>query len=468
MDRRSFLGGLGSSALFAPGITPVEATACTAGLSLSEDQPGRPIAVDFVGLSYESAVVSAGEYFTPANRSVLGLIGGLGREGVLRIGGNTSERTVWRTDGQAAPPERFVITPAAIDRLAQAVRSLGWGVIYGLNLARGTPEEAADEAAYVAQALGSQLIAMQISNEPDGFGSWSGVRPSSYSFNQFLAEWRSFHAAIRARVPHLAFAGPDVAAATNWVSAFANTAPEGLVLLTRHYYADGPATAEHVTLPKLLASAPQVLPILAELENDSRAYHLPYRIAETNSVFAGGRPGVSDTFGAALWGLELMFQIAAAGGVGINFHAGDDKVYTPIARLGANAYQARPLYYAMLMFAKTCRGTLVPTRLTSSNRDLSAFAARHQDGLGITAINKSEVNRACIEVSYATPWRAATILRLTAPTLHSTDAVTLGGALVDSFGRWAANNEEPARIEGDHIFLDVAPASAAALLLSTR
>jgi hypothetical protein len=49
---------------------------------------------------------------------------------------------------------------------------------------------------------------------------------------------------------------------------------------------------------------------------------LPFRIAEANSVYGEGQRGVSDTFGAALWGAGLMFQLAAAGAAGVNFHAG--------------------------------------------------------------------------------------------------------------------------------------------------
>jgi hypothetical protein len=45
-----------------------------------------------------------------------------------------------------------VIAPANIDRLAAALRVLGWKLIYGLNLARGSPAEAADEA---KRALGT-------------------------------------------------------------------------------------------------------------------------------------------------------------------------------------------------------------------------------------------------------------------------------------------------------------------------
>src|SRR5262245_6527149 len=360
--RRGLLRGVAAAAagLLARSRARAQAEA-NALLTVDDRDAGRPIAPDFVGLSYESAILAAGDYFTPDNASVLGLIRRLGRNGVLRIGGNSSERTVWRAEAASAAPApgSFVITPSSIDRLAAALRILGWKLVYGLNLARGTPEEAAAEAAYVARAVGADLIAFQIGNEPDGFGRWTAVRPQSYDVAVYLAEWRAFHAVVRARVPDARFAGPDVAAATDWVGAFAAARPEGLVLLTRHYYADGPSGAPHVSLEKLLRSGGQIAPVLDELARTGRAHGLPWRIIEANSVYDEGQPGVSDTLGAALWGLELMFQVAAAGAAGVNFHAGvhnrrpaDDKAYTPIARGEAGRYRARPLYDGMLMFAQ--------------------------------------------------------------------------------------------------------------------
>ncbi len=347
MDRRRFLLGLagGGAALL--------------GRASAQDGP----------------VVAANDFFTADNRTLLRLLRTLGSEGVLRIGGNTSERTLWRTQDAPAPPENFVISPFAIDRLGGFLRALGWRLIYGLNLATGTPEDAAAEAAYVAQAAGPQLLAFQIGNEPDGFGRWSGVRPKTYDTAAFLNEWRRFHAAIRTAVPDARFAGPDVAAETRWIAPFADAAAPGVVMLTRHYYADGPASNPAVTLARLMRSAGRIAPTLAELAAIGTAHRLPWRIAETNSVYAGGRPRVSDTLGAALWGAELMFQIAAAGGAGINFHAGEDKVYTPISHGRGGGLTARPLYYGMLMFAQA-HGDLVPARLDSGGAALVAYAVR--------------------------------------------------------------------------------------------
>jgi hypothetical protein len=486
MNRRRVLhGAAGLAAGFLAG-GPARAQDVVRGqVTVAYDDPGPPIADDFIGLSYESAVLAGGDYFSPDNASVLGLIRTLGLSGVIRIGGNTSERTVWQAEpGAAAPgdpvlpdnparPDSIILTPASIDRLAASLRALGWKLIYGLNLARGTPQGAAAEAAYVAQAVGANLLAFQIGNEPDGFGSWTGVRPKTYDAKAFLAEWHPFHAAIRARVPDARFAGPDVAAATDWIAALAEEHPAGLALLTRHYYADGPAGAPAISLAKLLRSDGQFAPMLERLAQYGRDYRLPVRIVETNSIYGEGQPGVSDTLGAALWGLELAFQIAAAGAAGINFHAGvhnlrpaDDKAYTPIARSQGGRYRAMPLYYGMLLFSQAARGVLVEVGL-SREGDLKAFAARAPDGgLRVCVINKEFSRTARVRIDPGRRFAGASVMRLLGPAMDATTGVTLGGMSVDEFGAWAPAADEPAQFADRAIIVDVPAASAA--LVSMR
>lgn len=169
IERRCFLTGAMSTAVgLLSGAAAHAQTDASARLAVAYEQAGREIPLDFVGLSYESAILAAGDYFAPDNASVLGLIRALGERGVIRIGGNSSERSVWRADASSAGSQDIVITPADIDRLTAALRVLGWKLIYGLNLARGTPQQAAQEAAYVTRAVGANLLALQIGNEPDG------------------------------------------------------------------------------------------------------------------------------------------------------------------------------------------------------------------------------------------------------------------------------------------------------------
>jgi len=461
MDRRHFLFGIAAGGVALTGRASAQGAVRAV---VDYEHAGRKIPADFTGLSYESAVVAANDYFTADNRALLRLVRTLGAQGVLRIGGNTSERTLWRPDDTRAPRESFVITPSAIDRLAGFMRALDWRLIYGLNLAAGTPDEAAAEAAYVARAVGPQLAAFQIGNEPEGFGRWSGVRPPSYDYAAFMAEWQRFRAAIRAAVPDARFAGPDVAYDTAWIAPFAAARPAGLVMLTRHYYADGPASNPAVTLARLLRSAGQIAPVLQDLETTATADRLPWRIAETNSVYGGGRPGVSDTLGAALWGAELMFQIAAAGGAGVNFHAGEDKIYTPISHGSGGGPTARALYYGMLMFAQA-QGDLVPARLDGGGAQVAAYAVRAGDGaLRVFVINK-DARAASVRIDAGRRFAQGTVLRLAAPAPDATAGVTFGGAPVDAYGGWQPAAPAPAQFSGGDIAVDVPAASAAVIAL---
>jgi hypothetical protein len=469
VERRKILAGLvcAAAALGVRQQARAEAPA-EVWLSVGYDSPGTLLSADFIGLSYESALLASSDYFTPRNLSVFGLLRTLGASGVLRIGGNTSERTVWSGAGSSSAVNGFVIRPAAIDALAALLRALGWRLIYGLNLARGTPETATDEAAYVANAVGPGLLAFQISNEPDGFGRWSAVRPSSYDISDFLAEWQRFHSAIQARLPNAQFAGPAVAAETGWIAPFAEMARGSLVLLTRHYYADGPARAPHISLPRLLSSAHQLDPILSDLHKLAQTYRLPFRIAETNSIFAEGHPGVSDTFGASLWGLELMFQVAQAGGAGINFHTGDTKAYTPIGPGTDGRHVTRPLYYGMLMFKEASgeAAELVPTQGGTNDINLAAYAVRSgSDALRVCLINKDLSRPAHVHINVGRRFAVASILRLAASSAYATTGVTLGGAAVDDFGGWTPVVLQSITPETT-IEVEVPAASAALLLCS--
>jgi hypothetical protein len=196
-----------------------------------------------------------------------------------------------------------------------------------------------------------------------------------------------------------------------------------------------------VSLTKLLQSNRQIRPMLERLAQYSRTYRRPYRITETNSVYDEGQPGVSDTLGAALWGLELMFRVAGAGAAGINFHGGvhnrrasEDKGYTPIARSGDH-YRAMPLYYSMLMFAQAARGALVPAHLAPDMSGLKAFAIRAPEALRICLINQNVTYDKRVAIESGREFTVASMLRLAGPAIDATAGSRLAArALTSSEG----------------------------------
>ena len=374
----------------------------------------REVAPDFTGLSFETAELLRGTLLTPANTLLVALVRRLGQRGVIRLGGNSSDRA------------RGHPSAGALGALTGFLRASGWSLLYGLDLGNGTAEEAAREAAMVAEASGPALIAFQIGNEPDLFDR--GLRAPSWGFDDYLAAWKRFAAAVLRRVPAARFAGPDIAYRDAWMKPFVIDAWPRPVLLTRHYYAEGPGSSPAVTISRLLGSGLALDTSLVPAEEAARATGLELRMAETNSVFDGGRPGVSDTLAAACWGAELMFRLAARGWTGVNFHDRPDRSYAPIGRARP---LAKPLYYGMLLFAvaRPRRVSLLP-----GFSRLRAYRIEGRDRrrrLAFFNLDPMHAARAALPEQQT----AARALRLTASSPASS-AVTLGGSSVGDDGTW--------------------------------
>ena len=84
MKRRHFLiGAVGTAAGLLTPDTSRSQSDIGVPLAVSYEDPGQAIALDFIGLSYESAILAGADYFTPSNASTLGLIRALGENGVI-------------------------------------------------------------------------------------------------------------------------------------------------------------------------------------------------------------------------------------------------------------------------------------------------------------------------------------------------------------------------------------------------
>ncbi len=216
----------------------------------------------------------------------------------------------------------------------------------------------------------------------------------------------------------------------------------------------------------MLHTDPKLGPELATLQAASSTSRVPYRICETNSFCGGGKPGVSDTFGAALWVLDFMFSLANAGCAGVNIETGVNQLgfvssYSPIRQGGNGSYFATPEYYGMLAFTRASQGELVTTNCESA-ANISAYAVAGERSLSVTIINKDLID---VDVNLSIPDAAGEgrVLRLTAPSLESKEGVTFGGAAVDAGGKWEPNATEVLRGSGGRVAVRV-PAGSAAVL----
>lgn len=487
MNRREFLRKTTASAALAgmPKLLRAQAASTlNARLTIQPDKNGYPVPKGFLGVSYEAAQLARPDYFSAQNTSCAGFFRALGAGGVLRIGGNTSEYEMWTPAPSQTPnpsvPEAVnpdpghrpapltQTTPQAIRNLKDFVELADWRVIYGLNLGKGTPEQAADEAAFVYKTLGERLVCLQIGNESDLFHK-NGLRPPTYDYSAFASDWERFHNAVKKRVPQARFAGPDTAGTAVWVEEFARQFQYQIMLLSTHYYAEGPASDPSMNIERLLAPSPRWQAAVAKIRLAMAQSQLPFRLTEVNSCYGGGKPGVSNTFASALWALDLMLQLVDFGASGVNFHGGGYGWYAPIVGTMENGFVARPEYYAMLLFSQLLGGRMVQSELDTAQAD-PLFVCRAykdaQDKLQAIVINKHAQKGVRLTVQANRPAQALAVQRLIAPTLEDEADTTLAGAPVGANGAWKPLHVERLTLRNGPAEVHVPAASAAILAWS--
>jgi hypothetical protein len=324
----------------------------------------------------------------------------------------------------------YGVTSEAVRNLAEFLRATGWTCLYGIGMGTNTPDRAAEEAVFVAEALGSSLQYFQIGNEADLF-SHHLRDPKTWSANAYLDEWLALARAVTARVPDARFGIPDVAANVEWLTQIADRwpaveNPPHVVRLTHHYYFGGPATNPEVSIPNLLKPATmERVRKTADIAGGAAAkMGVRVRMTEGNTCYRGGKPGVSDVFAAALWAADYALLLASNNYSGVNLHGGTGKsvansvggflpgdvmlkeqgatpdqiatrphpFYTPIATFDSK-YELEPVAFG-LMFAGSFSGAKfvnvdLSSKLRASGVNATAYAAKFANGKrSVIVLNK--------------------------------------------------------------------------------
>jgi len=431
----------------APATRYCSASSQLVSLRLAKAAP-VPVAADFMGLGYEMSSVAPLGLLSVTNKNYLALIKGLSQQGVLRVGGIVADYTHYRPKGSIlAKPEDTVITRASLEQFAAFLKELSWTAIWSLNFAHGSLDDAITEARAVSNALGPQLLALELGNEVENYSHGNRpIRKAPYAFEDFRTEWRSWHDAILKAVPGVRFAAPDTAGSVEWVERMAQDARGDVQLLTTHYYRENQkrGSAQLLSTPD-----PRLLNVLERLRTASQQSGIPWRMCETNSFSGGGLPGVSDTFLGALWTLDFMLLLASYGCSGVNIETGVNQLgfiscYSPIADDGAGRNTAGVPYYGMLAFAEASRGCseMFPLDLGLQEPNLTSYALGASGRpLSLVVVNRDRTRDALISVADL-DLGGVTIQRLLAPTPESMTSVTFGDATVDAEGRWKAKQLE--------------------------
>jgi hypothetical protein len=437
-----------------------------ANVSITADHAG-PIATlgpRFVGFSYEKSALSQG-FFVRSNKRLIGLFRRLG-PGILRLGGNSVDRTTWSADNTDSA--KHLILPSNVDALGEFLCATDWKVLYGLNFASNTHSRLVDEAAYATHALGSRIYAFEVGNEPDEY-SEDGLRPSSFTYHDFISEWTAYAKALKKRLPAAVLTGPASAWHENsWTVPFAADEGNRISQLTQHYYR-GNGQSPSSTLALLLAGDPALPGLLQQLQSAARSYKIPagYRLTEANSFYYGGAPNVSNTFGSALWAIEFLFLNARYGSAGVNFHGGGSAPgYTPIADNGGQVLEIRPLYYGMLLFSMIGPGALLRTLVRANGIALTAYTVASPSKTSILIVNRDPKSSASTTIALGVDAAIATIHTLAAPSLNSTTGVTLNGASIGLDDSHFAGAPDTAPVTKGYLSLVIQPTSA--ILVSVK
>ena len=448
-------------------------------LSIPKEATGPRMPIDFLGLSYEVQQLADPSFFSGQNSGLVREFKALSSNGVLRLGGNTSEFAYWRATSDSPEPghpqvrevtgepkaQYYAVTAEAVRNLAEFLQAIGWSCVYGIGMGTNTPARAAEEASFVADTVGNRLQYFQIGNEADLFARHLRD-PKTWSAKTYLEEWLTLARAIAARVPTAKFGMPDVASNVSWLTEIADQwssiqSPPRVTTLTHHYYFGGPATNPDVNIPNLLkpATMQKVQNTASIAAAAASKIGARVRMTEGNTCYRGGKPGVSDVFAAALWAADYSLLLASNDYSGVNLHGGTGKsvansvggslpgdalleasgetpeqiaahphpFYTPIATFGSE-YLLQPVGYGLKFAGSFSGGTLLKTEFTSKLQEAgvnaTAYAAKLPNGqISVIILNKDALADIDLELDFGQGMSGAVGSEtLHAPALDSREA----------------------------------------------
>lgn len=428
----------------------------TVSASVGSDTYGQPMGQGFVGVSLEYSALHlyTGRDPRAVNPVLVALLRGLapGQSPVLRIGGNSADQTWWPVRGMIPPGGiRYALTPGWMRTTHALAAALRAHLIMGVNLAGGRPSLAAAEARALLAGVGRRYVQdLEIGNEPDVYalfpwyrdrhGKWFFARRSTWSLDRFIAQFSRWQAAL----PRYPLAGPSFAE-LNWLSGlpqFIDSEP-ALRLLTIHRYPlraclTDPSQPGYPTIDALLSdqSSAGIAQAVAPYVQPAHDKGLGFRLDEIQSASCSGKRGVSDTFAAALWSLDTLFNLASVGVDGVNFHSLPHAAYELFTFhhvFGTWSAFVHPEYYGMLLFAQAFPpGAQLLSTSVSPSGPVKVWATRDSQSRDrVVLINKDPNQAYTVQLQVPAFSGSAQVEWLQAPSVASTGEVTLGG---QSFG----------------------------------
>ncbi|KAF5386537.1 hypothetical protein D9757_005918 [Collybiopsis confluens] len=258
------------------------------------------------------------------------------------------------------------------------------------------------EIAQSAQViLGDYLIGVQAGNEPDLYAAHLH-RPTNYSQFDYVGEVASLINDM-SQTPDLSVAKnllliPSVSGTWTpeqvWDTGIVDALSSNIAWLSVEHYPTDNCFAEfgigspvNVTelWPTYLmhTSAQSLVQPYLNSTNFAQQKGKPFIMFETNTASCGGFAGVSDVFGAALWGLDYGLLMAASNFSGAMFHVGGESVYynpfipPPTNQSTFRQWTVGPVYYSALVIAEALGPSNVSQVLEVGTESQSAYTPNY-------------------------------------------------------------------------------------------
>lgn len=311
----------------------------------------------------------------------------------IRVGGNTQERAVLvdtipggkilEKDKSQLDPNTPTATPPTVFTTELLYMLANASSLVNVKWYLGIPFNDTNWRLAIAtegqKILGSNLLGLQAGNEPDQYGQ-HGARSSDYNQQAYVTEFKSLVDTMNndpaQSVNRHLLLGPSLSTSfwTNqqiWDLGYVDQFNDNLAILTTEKYPDNNCAALYPSatnpplnpqdmFPKYLDHS-FVVNLVAEFRNDT-AYAVskqkPFVMFETNTASCSGFPGVSDSFGAALWALDYGMQMAANNFSGALLHVGGQNSYynpftpPPTNQSAFHQWTIGPVYYSTVVMAE--------------------------------------------------------------------------------------------------------------------
>ncbi|HLI61196.1 MAG TPA: glycosyl hydrolase family 79 C-terminal domain-containing protein [Solirubrobacteraceae bacterium] len=343
---------------------------------------GRRRPAGFLSMSLQYRTVGQwGRSVSPVLVRLVDQLDPVGGE-ILRLGGQGGDRVWWPVPHVHRPGGvSDTLSPAwirAARRLATALRAR-----YALqvNLEANSELIARVEADHLYRGLGrSRIAAWEIGNEPELYrtipwywkldgralpwyadrGTPLYARGPGYGPAQFLAQWQAWERLLPGGIP---LAGPDFVF-TTWLSSFAGELSRHSRLRTFDVHAypvikcvTNPASFKYPSIPHLLAlgASRNLLAGVRGYIGRAHAVGARFVLDEVGPDSCGGNAGISNSMAAALWAIDMLFEMDRAGVDAVDLHSLPGTVnalFDVSRRHGRWRARVLPFYLGSLVFAE--------------------------------------------------------------------------------------------------------------------